>query len=63
MAQCEAFCGTAEQEQKLKAVIEESRSTPGCLMHILQEAQEIYGFLPIEVQKVIAEGLDRKSVV
>ena len=57
MAQCEAFCGTAEQEQKLKAVIEESRSTPGCLMHILQEAQEIYGFLPIEVQKVIAEGL------
>ena len=57
MAQCEAFCGTAEQEQKLKAVIEESRSTPGCLMHILQEAQEICGFLPIEVQKVIAEGL------
>lgn len=52
-----AACGTAEQLKKLKAVIESSRSTPGCLMHILQEAQAIYGFLPIEVQKVIAEGL------
>ena len=26
-------------------------------MHILQEAQGIYGFLPIGVQKTIAEGL------
>lgn len=52
-----AACGTPEQLKKLKAVIEKSRSTPGCLMHILQEAQAIYGFLPIEVQKIIAEGL------
>ncbi len=52
-----AACGTPEQAAALKAVIEESRSTPGCLMHILQEAQGIYGFLPIGVQKTIAEGL------
>jgi len=52
-----AACGTPEQLAQLKAVIEESKSTPGCLMHILQEAQSIYGFLPIEVQKVIAEEL------
>ena len=57
MAHCEAKCGTAEQEKKLKSVIEASRSTPGCLMHILQEAQGIYGYLPIQVQKTIAEGL------
>lgn len=57
MAKCEAKCGTAEQEAKLKAVIEASRSTPGCLMHILQEAQGIYGYLPLQVQKMIAEGL------
>lgn len=57
MKQCTA-CGTAEQLKKLNAVIEESRNTPGCLMHILQEAQAIYGFLPLEVQKTIAEGLD-----
>ena len=57
MKECEAACGTAEQAEKLKAVIEESRSTPGCLMHILQEAQGIYGYLPIEVQTFIAEGM------
>lgn len=51
------FCGSGEQLKKLNAVIEESRSTPGCLLHILQEAQGIYGYLPIEVQTVIAEGL------
>lgn len=52
-----AFHGTAEQKARLTAVIEESRSTPGCLMHVLQEAQGIYGYLPIEVQTIIAEGL------
>ncbi|MDE6676584.1 MAG: NAD(P)H-dependent oxidoreductase subunit E, partial [Clostridia bacterium] len=57
MAKCEACFGTAEQRQKLDAVIEASRNTPGCLMHVLQEAQGIYGYLPIQVQKVIAEGL------
>lgn len=53
-----AFHGTAEQKARLMAVIEESRSTPGCLMHVLQEAQGIYGYLPIEVQTMIAEGLE-----
>ncbi len=50
-------CGTAEQKKQLLAVIEESRNQPGCLMHILQEAQGIYGYLPMEVQKTVAEGL------
>ncbi len=58
MEQKTKFCGTEEQLNKLKAVIEESRHVTGCLMHILQEAQGIYGYLPIEVQTVIAEGLD-----
>ena len=53
-----AFHGTAEQKARLMAVIEESRSTTGCLMHVLQEAQGIYGYLPIEVQTMIAEGLE-----
>ena len=57
MEHCEAKCGTAEQEKALDAVIEASRSTPGCLMHILQEAQGIYGYLPMPVQKKIAEAL------
>lgn len=52
-----AFQGTPEQEAKLKEVIESRKSMPGCLMPVLQEAQAIYGYLPIEVQKMIAEGL------
>lgn len=58
MKQCEGVLGTVEQAAKLNAVIEESKSTPGCLMHILQEAQAIYGYLPLPVQKTIAEGLN-----
>lgn len=51
------FHASAEQINKLKTVIEESRSVKGCLMHVLQEAQAIFGYLPIEVQTIIAEGL------
>ena len=55
-AGCETL-GTPEQQAALEKLIRTSRSTPGCLMHILQEAQAIYGYLPMSVQKKIAEGL------
>ena len=48
------FHGTAEQEQQLLAVIEKYNGVKGAMMPILQEAQEIYGYLPIEVQRIIA---------
>ena len=48
------FRGTKAQEEQLDAVIEKLRGTPGALMPVLQQAQEIYGYLPIEVQKMIA---------
>ncbi len=49
-----AFSGTPEQEAKLDAVIQKNLGIPGALMPVLQEAQEIYGYLPLEVQKMIA---------
>ncbi len=52
------FKGTAEQEQKLKAVIEQSKHDKSLLMSVMQEAQDIYGYLPKEVQIMIAEGMD-----
>ncbi|MGN0686972.1 MAG: NADH-quinone oxidoreductase subunit NuoE [Oscillospiraceae bacterium] len=52
------FAGTAEQEAQLKAVIAEHADDRGALMPVLQKAQEIYGYLPIEVQTMIAEGMD-----
>lgn len=48
------FNGTKEQEDKLLAMIAKHKDEKGAMMPILQEAQEIYGYLPIEVQKIIA---------
>lgn len=48
------FHGTKEQEEKLIAVINANKDIKGSMMPILQQAQEIYGYLPIEVQKIIA---------
>ncbi|MBR5308281.1 MAG: NAD(P)H-dependent oxidoreductase subunit E [Clostridia bacterium] len=50
------FKGTKEQEEKLLAVIEKYKGVAGFMMPILQEAQGIYGYLPIEVQKIIADN-------
>ncbi len=52
------FHGTADQEKKLLSIIAERKDERGSLMPILQEAQEIYGYLPIEVQTIIARELD-----
>ena len=52
------FSGTQEQAEKLRQVIAEHKDQKGALMPVMQLAQEIYGYLPIEVQEMIAEGLD-----
>ena len=51
------FRDTPEQQAKLEAAILEHKDQPGALMPVMQQAQEIYGYLPIEVQAMIAEGL------
>ena len=48
------FRGTPEQEAQLIAVIDKYKGVSGSMMPILQEAQAIYGYLPVEVQKIIA---------
>lgn len=52
------FNGTQKQKEELDAVIEELRGEVGALMPIMQRAQDIYGYLPLEVQRYIALGLD-----
>ena len=52
------FNGTAEQEKQLMEIIAAHKNMKGALMPVLQQAQEVYGYLRIEVQKIIAEGLD-----
>ena len=49
------FRGTPEQEAKLLEVIAKYDGVKGKMMPILQEAQEIYGYLPVEVQQIISD--------
>lgn len=51
------FKGTKQQEQELREYIMSEKNEPGALMPVLQKAQEIYGYLPIEVQTIIADML------
>jgi NADH:ubiquinone oxidoreductase subunit E len=46
-----------EQFQKLQQVIDQYRDTPGPLMPVMHAAQEIFGYLPQDVQIKIAEEL------
>ncbi len=52
------FNGTPEQEAELRKVIADNKDEKGALMPVLQKAQDIYGYLPIEVQKIIATEMD-----
>ena len=52
------FTGTPEQAAKLQEVIEANKNDKSRLMAVMQEAQEIYGYLPVEVQQMIADGMD-----
>ena len=54
------FKGTKEQEAELVAWLEEHKATPGVAMPALQKAQEIYGYLPIEVQRIVANTLGKQ---
>ncbi len=51
------FTGTAEQKEALLSAIHELQGEEGSLMPIMQKAQEIYGYLPIEVQTMISDEL------
>ncbi len=47
-----------EHYRELKQFIEENRNTPGPLIQVLHKAQEIFGYLPKEVQQFVANEMD-----
>lgn len=54
-------CQAESSEQLLARISELARSyrdKEGSLIQVLHMAQSIYGYLPLEVQKVVADGLD-----
>lgn len=53
-----AFNGTEEQFKQLDELIANHKGQAGALMPVLQGAQGIFGYLPIEVQKHIALSMD-----
>ena len=52
------FKDTPEQAARLDAVIAECTGDVSRLMHVMQVAQEIYGYLPFEIQQKIADGMN-----
>lgn len=52
------FKDTPEQAAKLDAIIAECTGDNSQLMYVMQQAQEIYGYLPFEIQQKIAEGMN-----
>ena len=57
MAANMAFRGTPKQERELRKFIKKHKDQPGAMMSVLQEAQGIYGYLPREVQEIIAQEM------
>jgi NADH:ubiquinone oxidoreductase subunit E len=54
-------CGEATEEEKRARVVEivdEFQGRDGSLIQILHLVQGVYGYLPLEIQQVIAEKMD-----
>lgn len=51
----EAACGSTFDLDKLNPVLQKYKGTRGSLISILQKAQDIYGYLPVEVLNHIAK--------
>ena len=46
-----------DKYEQLNQVIADLKDQPGALMPVLQKAQGIFGCVPMDVQKIIADGL------
>ncbi|MEG1781632.1 MAG: NAD(P)H-dependent oxidoreductase subunit E [Oscillospiraceae bacterium] len=53
------FTGTPEQERQLKSWLDENGKGSGAALPALQYAQGIYGYLPVEVLRMVAKGVDK----
>lgn len=48
-----------EKYDALQAIIARHKGQPGGLMPVMQEAQDVFGYLPMEVQEAIARGMGK----
>ncbi|MGN0703077.1 MAG: NAD(P)H-dependent oxidoreductase subunit E [Lentihominibacter sp.] len=52
---CTACAESQEKINQLKTIVDKYKDTEGSLIQVLHEAQELYGYLPLEVQREISE--------
>jgi len=59
MAENKCCCNKIDKEKmkKLEEIIDAHKTQEGALIPVLHEAQELFGYLPEEVQQKIADGL------
>ena len=60
---CACCCGCAQEsdralQERIRELAGEYRGKEGSLIQVLHMAQTIYGYLPLEVQKIVADELD-----
>ena len=55
---CTGCAESQEKAKELNRIIAKYKDTQGALIPVLHEAQEVYGYLPLEVQREIANQLD-----
>lgn len=55
---CNGCLEADEKKQKLIEIIDKYKNVDGALIPVLHEAQDVYGYLPMSVQKVISELMD-----
>ena len=60
LANCSCQCEPDENEKisQINDFIERYKHREGSLIQVLHVAQQVYGYLPIHVQRIIADGLD-----
>lgn len=56
--ECTGCAESKEKAKELQKIINTHKGTRGALIPVLHEAQEVYGYLPLEVQREIAEQLE-----
>lgn len=59
-SQCACACGAESEEtlqERIRTLAREYRGKEGSLIQVLHMAQTIYGYLPIEVQRIVADEL------
>ena len=53
------FIDTKEQQEQFEKILENNKNVKGSLMPILQQTQEVYGYLPYEIMNKIAVFLEK----